>query len=405
MSGTILKTGSVVQKTATKIVFNATNGDIDFSSAKSIVQSSDSNITHGSYKQPEGKKEEVLLVKKVEGPTEVEAGKTYLFKATQFSRKAIGGELKAVKWAFQVDDGPITDFQKPGVVIGNIVTKNITMYPSLFDNKTMRIYAYLQSPSVYAESKIETIELPVIIDRYKEKGKKAAGVMADDMNYGDAVNLNTGHSIYSRKSIEDLGWLMKNDIDRPVAHHWTALRVMVADLFSVGELEVVALKMVDKFQANSGGEFTDAVLTKHVKDHDSTKRFSASIKKLITDTLTREKGNLKPLKNETVDWNGKSYGHPRFSTLSDTFAGGLTICMNDTWAYEVSITEYEVSGNSYSGKYKIILYDHFGLDQPDVEKKYSWLAGFRSWYILQHRRNFKPFITKVEFDESFNGTF
>lgn len=404
MAGSILKTaGGSLTKSAEVIVINATNGDVQLSSGKSIVHSSDSEIKHGCYKQPEGKEEQDLLVEKVVGPDKIEVGKTYTYKAIGLSRKPIGGELKAVKWAYQIDGGKITDFEKPGVVIGNIVTKRISIPGSLFDNKTMKVYAYLQAPNVFAESEIDTVDFPIIIDRYRVKGEKSAGVIADDMCYGDAVNLATGHSIYDRDEIKGLGWLMSNDIDKSEARHWTALRVMVADLFSVGELEVVALKMIDKFKANTGGEFTDDVLTKHVQDHDSTKRFLVSLDTLITTSIVKANGNLKPLKNETVDWNGKDYGHPRFNTYGDTFAGGLTICMNDTWAYEVSITEYEINGSSFSGKYKVILYDHFGLDKPDVEKKYSWLAGFRSWFILQHRRNFKPFITKVEFDNSFNG--
>lgn len=404
MGGAIVKTGANVQKKANTIRVNATNGDIDFSSAKSIAQSSDKDITHGSYKQPKAPATTELLVTKVEGPKLVEIGKTYTFKATTFTRKAIGGELKAVKWAYKIDGGPMQYFKKPGLVVGNIVTKNITIEADLYDNKKLLVYAYLQAPSVNAESKIDTVTLPIIIDRYKVKGQKSAGVIADDMCYGDGVNLKTGHSIYSIQSIKDLGWLMSNDIDRPESHHWSALTTMVTDLFSVGELEKVAVKMIARFKANTGGEFTDAVLTKHVKEHESTKRFSTSLEKLITDSIKNGKGNLKPLKNETVYWTGKPYGRPQFSSKKDTFFGGLTICINDTWAYEVSITEYTLSGTSFSGKYKVTLYDHFGLDQPDVEKKYSWLAGFRSWYILQHRRNYKPFITKVEFENTFNGT-
>lgn len=405
MAGTILKTGSVVTKAADKIVINATNGDIDLSSAKSIAQSSDKDITHGSYKQPEKPKEETLLVEKVEGPAKIEAGKSYTYKATSFSRKAIGGELKLVKWAYQIDGGKITDFEKPGVVIGSIVKKVIDIPGSLCDNKKLLVYAYLQAPNVFTESEIDRVQLPMIVDRYRVKGEKSAGVMADDLHYGDGVNLATGHSIYSRKSIEDLGWLMSNDIDRSESSHWWNFRFMVTSLFSVGDLEVVVLKMIDRFKSNVGGEFIDPVLTKKVKEHASTIRFSDSIKTHITDTLIREKGNLKPLKNEIVHWTDNAFGHPRFGTWGDKFAGGLTICMNDTWAYEVSVTEYEVDGTSFKGKYKIMLYDNFGLDQPDVEKVYSWLIGFRSWYILQHMKNYKPFITTIELEETFEGTF
>lgn len=39
------------------------------------------------------------------------------------------------------------------------------------------------------------------------------------------------------------------------------------------------------------------------------------------------------------------------------------------------------------------------LDAPDIEKfgGYSFLGdGFKAWYILQHYRNAKPFVTEVK---------
>jgi len=52
------------------------------------------------------------------------------------------------------------------------------------------------------------------------------------------------------------------------------------------------------------------------------------------------------------------------------------------------------------------LYDHFGLDESDIEK-FGFAEGFRSWYILQHYINYnkayKPFLTLMEFDTTFTG--
>lgn len=49
----------------------------------------------------------------------------------------------------------------------------------------------------------------------------------------------------------------------------------------------------------------------------------------------------------------------------------------------------------------------FGLDQEDVEK-HGWVAGFQSWYILQHYSEYcgkyLPFLTLMEFDVTFSGT-
>ena len=96
------------------------------------------------------------------------------------------------------------------------------------------------------------------------------------------------------------------------------------------------------------------------------------------------------------------YNRPVFSTLKDTFVGGLTICINDTWAYEVYIMNHQKDkADNYTIQYKVVLYDHFGLDIPDLRvTSYYSLAGFRAWFVLQHLRNFQTFITKVEFNKT-----
>lgn len=405
MAGEILKTGANITKQATTYLVNATGGDIDLSSAKSIVQSSDTKITHGSYKQPDGPQTQDLLVTEVEGPARVEIGRTYTYTAKSFSRRPMGGELQAVKWAYKIDDGPMQYFANPGTVIGSIVRKNIKIAGTLFDDEKITVYAFLQSPSVNAVSEIEAIDLPFIMDRFRAAGEKAPGVMADDMAYGDGVNMNTGHALYTRDDIKSVGLMMRMDIDMAESLHWANFRLMVATLFSSGELRTVVLKMIAQFQSNAGGEFTDDVLTRHVKEHASTQRFVTSLRTIITDTILREGGDISSLKNEAIDWNGKPYGRPRFNETSDIWWGGLTICINDVWAYEISIIEYEVNESNFSGKFKVTLLDQFGLDKPDVDKKYGYLQGFRSWFLLQHRWGYKPFITRIEFEEEFEGTF
>lgn len=166
MGGEIIKTGANITKQADTIVVNATNGDVTLSSAKSIVQSSDSTINHGSYRQPDGPETQELLVKEVTGPDKLEVGKTYTFVAKKFSRKPIGAELQAVKWAYKVDDGPLQYFANPGIVIGSIVKKNILISGDLFDNEKLTVYAYLQSPIVNVETEIQVIIVTTNAGKY-----------------------------------------------------------------------------------------------------------------------------------------------------------------------------------------------------------------------------------------------
>ena len=97
------------------------------------------------------------------------------------------------------------------------------------------------------------------------------------------------------------------------------------------------------------------------------------------------------------------FGRPHFHTNKDKFFSGLTIMVNDTWAYEIFVSDFESKGeNNHQIKLKIILYDHFGLDIPDVQNNlYYSFAGFRAWFVLQHYHSYKPFITKIEFEKTF----
>jgi hypothetical protein len=66
------------------------------------------------------------------------------------------------------------------------------------------------------------------------------------------------------------------------------------------------------------------------------------------------------------------------------------------------LKNYNRTDNNYEATYEITLWDHFGLDLNDI-RKFNFWAGFRAWFILQHLRGYKPFITKVQFEKTFTG--
>jgi len=71
----------------------------------------------------------------------------------------------------------------------------------------------------------------------------------------------------------------------------------------------------------------------------------------------------------------------------------------------VKITGYELDGNKYKVEYQVTLWDHFGLGVNDIQidKPAGYLDCFRAWFLLQHFRGYKPFITKITFDRDFKG--
>lgn len=50
--------------------------------------------------------------------------------------------------------------------------------------------------------------------------------------------------------------------------------------------------------------------------------------------------------------------------------------------------------------------DHFGVDLKDIEEKqddFKYGVGFTAWWILQHRKGYKPFITQVNIKCKISG--
>lgn len=194
--------------------------------------------------------------------------------------------------------------------------------------------------------------------------------------------------------------------------------------YTFGNLEEVVVSMVNRFKLSSGGEYSNPILTDRAKKHESTQLFIKRLQKNLELKLSidrdffRKKEQLHYLVDEnsiSPNINRPDIPSPTYHTLYD-FTHGLTLAVNDTWGYDVKIGDYIISGNSYSAKLDVTIFDHFGLDTPDICNPCSngedpkWFAGwdgFVSWYILQHRQNqcYKPFITIIRFPQIISGTF
>lgn len=97
---------------------------------------------------------------------------------------------------------------------------------------------------------------------------------------------------------------------------------------------------------------------------------------------------------------------PQFNSLMDLYEG-QRIALNDIWSTEVKISSIEFDNDNYTIRYHVTLWDHFGLNKSDLEKYFNAFpiasSVFASWFILQHIRGYKPFITKMGFDKEFHG--
>lgn len=234
----------------------------------------------------------------------------------------------------------------------------------------------------------------------------ADGTLAKDMLCGDL----------SENELRELEWLNWMDFVgyTPKLHRfdWESM----CKSFSIGDLQTVVLDMIDHFMGGSGAEYSNNLLTNAVLEHDNTQTYIIAVKELIDNFLNTNKGEISLLsyQADTRDNNplvlalsAANVNQPVYNTAADILEG-LKICIDGLWGNKIEVSSFQITNNTYSCTLHFTLYDHFGLDEIDVET-FGFFAGFRSWYILQHYdmyyKNYRPFLTLIEFDETLTGTF
>lgn len=234
---------------------------------------------------------------------------------------------------------------------------------------------------------------------HDKDGNKAQDLLYNDMTIND---------------LRDLPGINASDFNLTTEQHRERWGSMVTTLFSTGELETVILDMIDHFMNGGGAAYSNSTLTNAVVAHESTTSYTSSIETYVKELMNEYDGDISklaysvstrgdnPLVKKLSDNNVFS---PVYNTPSDT-ANGLRICLDSLWGNKVEVSEFTVSGSSYTCTLHYTLYDHFGLDAEDVVK-FGYLAGFGSWYILQHysayNGDYVPYLTLIEFDVSFTG--
>ncbi|PSL49722.1 uncharacterized protein DUF3289 [Chitinophaga niastensis] len=389
-----------------------------------------------------------VKVLKVTGPASVINENTYEFKAIAFSETVPDNQLMLVNWAFSFDGGnTITPF-KSGTTKAEkgIAYKTITVAGNKLD-KEVAVYAYFRKvdPTIKASAKV--IYLPLCVDVYRVPGLNETGLdIANDMAFGTGkaqkpvytaaeINaftqayLNDGFDpqqhakfanagtdaaskgIYAEQRVLNTGTLMQVSNMSPDDLLFLDFRLMV-ETMARGDLNDNIYNMIAKFKRSEGGIYENGALTRAVQANPSTQRFCTGIEDEMADRIKKGAGELTGMEDKKVYFGDEAgyktshpYGHPAFPFGRDyNLFTGLTIAINDMWAYKVTLLSYKLTGNNYNAKYEVVLWDHFGLDLPDMEKFYSYGAGFRAWFILQHLRGYKPFLTKVKFEKEFSGS-
>lgn len=223
-----------------------------------------------------------------------------------------------------------------------------------------------------------------------------------------------------RKSeLKDMEWINWSDFFLLSKRDYEYSMKDLMRTFSMGDMQDVALDMVDSFLEGSGEDYQNDTLSEEVAEHDNTKKYVDGISEIIEQHIGYYNGDISGLKYNASDrktsemvvkMNQNEINMPFYNDK----LSGLGITVDGLYGNRVEVTKYEQEGNYYKCSIHFTMYDIFGLDDGDITDSYMTfappfgiLAGFRSWYILQHWDKYdgevKPFITYMEFDKEIEG--
>ena len=238
----------------------------------------------------------------------------------------------------------------------------------------------------------------LLIKSPTDPGKSRSGGIAADLMHGQ----------YTKQQLLNIRFLFNTGfIDAAIFGEgslWAQFELMATKIFAGGSN---IRDMIAHFRGNTGTDFRSSALTNAARDHALSQQFQGEVIQSLIAAIKKHNGDASKVVGGVTRTGGDVTRKTGllFSSYRDTFWTGLTIAVNDVWAWRVDLVSYQLNGKNFQGRIRITLFDHFGLDLPDVEKKYGYLAGFRAWFILQHYQlyGYKPFISVMEWEAPFTG--
>lgn len=380
-----------------------------------------------------------LLFSKILGPNIVSEGAIYEFIIKGFNIPTkelnLNGVIDQIKWGYEIDSTGIKTINQKAIYLfsnNEIVLK--WKIPKLQNGQYLKVYAWTDYEKEAVVSTSSILNYPFDFRSYRVAGKSADYALktAEDMCYGDGIS-KTDHSAYDIEQIKTIGHDIDKFFNSEPNELFYLFEEMATSYFSTGELEVVIKDMIKKLSNSKGDKgieiYTNEVLTKCVKEHEQTKRFLKNIEEKLKIELQKHQCNPICLFNSNIQFKNTDdeLQRPIFGNLvrnkdrfnASSILTGLTIIIHDIWSYRVKIKKFDTNDSkNYSITCGIELLDHFGLDIKDMRPKiidlgkglpelkinFADFDGFKAWFVLQHLKSYKPFITKIEFDQTFYGT-
>lgn len=377
------------------------------------------------------------VAKHVAGPAKVDIGGKAEFTIDQFKAGTAEDDKANNGWKIEVflKDGSKKETIEPEKTKPAFVTSApdklvVDKVPGSWANGSFQVFPKVRKTDPAVMVKTSVAMKPIELSRSRQRPgfysrtTKSYSDIADDMTFSDytvdqykKINLFTMMDAspavpptmtpFGPMPGKPAGLLHQSDTEL-----FNVMESMCTTLFSTPPLEAVVRSIIKKFKDKGpirtaakntrADAFTDPVLTKAALDHQSMKDFVATAKDLSIKAIVAAGQDPAAAKTFVMPRS------PIFHDASD-IVNGLTIIINDTWAYDVDLVDYHLlDAKKFQGRIKITVYDHFGLDQPDLDanlfKPYGAVDGFRAWFILQHLRGYIPFWTVIETEADIDGS-
>lgn len=306
---------------------------------------------------------------------------TVKYSVTGYNLATIGAsDRERVKWLVRVDG-------RDELLSQRGETLELTIKPE-WTGKDVTVMPYLRKPNeeVSVKTTVERFPKSILFARsMKRPGKTLTGETAEDMLCADKTpeEVRRMHRLF--------GLQLKASDKELFADMY-----MLAGMGSLSGGGELLTTLIGHFKGSTGTPFSNAYMDQKLKEHPSFHTFVYQKGEGVLDNLIKQLrkilGNINKIyilqKGEIIS------DRTKFNTLKDKL-NGMTLAVDDTSAYEVYVDDYKLTApNTFNCNLRIIVYDNYGLDAADIAK-YGTIAGFRAWYVLQHVRGYKPFLTKM----------
>ena len=229
--------------------------------------------------------------------------------------------------------------------------------------------------------------------------------------WGDDEHLDLLYGDLSKSELRKLDWINWSDFFLTTELDYIMSWYMLVDTLSMGSTQDVLVDMMAHFLGGTGTDYSNSVLTEKVKKHSSTIDYMQDFTNVFNDFVYKYQGDVSAFANgdsfkQALRDDGVLF--TKYDYWGKDILGGLTMAIHSWTESQVDLTSFKINNNNtYSGNLRFTFKDNFGLDADDISE-FGALAGFRSWFILQHYDKYdgkyKPFKTVVTIDYPIFGS-